>query len=27
MYDFAELNTLLGTPEMLELGQRYDDEG
>ncbi len=25
MYDFAELNAVLGTPELLELGKRYDD--
>lgn len=26
MYDFTELNAVLGTPEMLELGKRYDDD-
>jgi hypothetical protein len=25
MLDFSQLNTLIGTPELLELGQRYDE--
>jgi len=25
MLDFSELNALIGTPEMLALGRRYDD--
>lgn len=24
MFDFSELNALIGTPEMLDLGRRYD---
>ena len=26
MYDFSELNELLGTPDLLERGQRYAPE-